>query len=795
MSNEIFASLNPAQAEAVQQVDGPLLILAGPGSGKTRVITHRIAHMLNLGIPAESILALTFTNKAADEMRSRIHKLAPGYQVWMGTFHRFCSQLLRRYANMVGLDSNFSIYDTSDSKAALRQALERTDIDLTHTKPESIAWSISHTKTNLISPEEYQAPRGSAMGRIMEKVYPAYQRRLLEANAVDFDDLLMHVALLLKRSPELRSTLDERFRYIMVDEYQDTNMAQYAIVRGLSLDHPNLAVTGDPDQSIYGWRGADIGNILEFQRHYPDAAIVKLESNYRSTPSILRIADALIANNRRRVKKSLTTENAEGPAVRLAVYPSQKEEANDIVDRIASSVARAERRYRDFAILYRTNALSRSLEHALREAQVPFQMINGVEFYQRKEIKDIFAYLHLINNSRNDVAFNRIVNVPARSIGQVSLKRLNQFADESGTSLMEAARTCGLNPKLKTAAVRIAKFVSLMDRLSELATRPVEEIIGHVVSESGYQEMLLQSTDPADEERLANIEELLTAAREYDEQNPGIGSLEGFLEETSLVNDVDQWEEESDRVTLMTLHAAKGLEFPSVFIIAMEQGLLPHERSLQDDSQLEEERRLLFVGITRAEQDLQLSYAKTRSFRGSISNKVPSMFLMELPRDEMQVDSYSNSFTGMQVRGGYASWDDSADEFDDHFDAGDDDWDTDMIDVSDDSDVSQVPSASLITAADMLESQSVPYDDSDMSQESMTEPNAPSKSKRNSKPIRRTDLADFKVGIRVMHPEYGLGKVIAMSGSGNGRSATVNFATGAGQVSFVLAYSDLKPLT
>ncbi|MEX0979086.1 MAG: UvrD-helicase domain-containing protein, partial [Pirellulales bacterium] len=474
MSSKLLDSLTPAQCQAVEHIDGPLLILAGPGSGKTRVITHRIANLLAHGVPARQIVALTFTNKAADEMRSRIEALAPGEPVWMSTFHRFCSRLLRQYAPCVGLSENFTIYDTADSRQVLKRTLAELRLDAVVYTPERIAAAISWAKNNLLLPADYQPRPGNPLGKIVERVYPAYQARLLASAAVDFDDLLLHVASLLRENPETRAVLDERFRYILVDEYQDTNLAQYTIVRALSIDAPNLAVTGDPDQSIYGWRGANLSNILDFENDYPDVRVVKLERNYRSTKSILRVADHLISYNQRRKKKGLYTENDEGQSVRLVHYLNQQVEAESIAATIANEVRGGRRRPRDFAIFYRVNALSRSLESALRDQGVPYQMVNGVEFYQRREIKDVLAYLQLVNNPRDDVAFLRVINNPPRAIGKSTIARLAEHAGRHGLSLLDAARESGLVESLnKRAAVAVARFVAIYDRLSLLAAAPV----------------------------------------------------------------------------------------------------------------------------------------------------------------------------------------------------------------------------------------------------------------------------------------------------------------------------------
>ncbi len=436
----LLDTLNPAQREAVLHVEGPLLILAGPGSGKTRVVTHRIAHLLREGVHASQILALTFTNKAAAEMRSRVERLAPGQRVWVSTFHRFGARMLREYADLVGLGPNFTIYDTSDSRQTLKRVIEAEKIPTMHYSADRIAAGISSAKNKLITAEEYQPRSSSPLSSVVARAYPAYQQRLLASSAVDFDDLLLHVAKLLRDNPEIRAELDSRFRYVLVDEYQDTNRAQYVILRALSLDYPNLAATGDPDQSIYGWRGADLNNILEFEKDYGQAKVVRLEQNYRSTQAILRVADTLIAHNKRRKKKSLFTENDEGAPVRLVTYADQDKEAEGIADAIRRAIESGEQKASDFAIFYRINALSRSLERALCAARVPYQMVRGQEFFQRKEIKDVLAYCQLINNPKDDVAFVRTVNSPARGIGKKTVDLLNEHAYRYGAPLLEAAR-------------------------------------------------------------------------------------------------------------------------------------------------------------------------------------------------------------------------------------------------------------------------------------------------------------------------------------------------------------------
>ena len=762
----LFESLNPAQCEAVRHVDGPMLVLAGPGSGKTRVVTHRIAHLLREGVPASQILALTFTNKAAEEMQSRVRQLAPGQEVWVSTFHRFGARILRNHAQFVGLTPNYTIYDASDAKQTLARLIEAGNFKTMHFTPDRIASAISAAKNKLITPDRYEPRPGSPLSQIVAEIYPAYQQRLLANAAVDFDDLLLHVANLLYQNAEVRATLDDRYRYILVDEYQDTNHAQYVMLRALSVDHPNLSVTGDPDQSIYGWRGADINNILQFESDYPEVKVVRLEQNYRSTKRILQVADQLIGHNLRRKQKSLLTENQQGPQVRLVEYATQDEESQGIASRIAEEIAAGNRRPSDFAIFYRVNALSRSLERALREAGVPYQMIRGQEFYQRKEIKDVLAYSQLINNPKDDQAVLRTINTPPRGIGRKTVDRLAEYAYCYGISLLEAARDAAQVEGLATRSIKsVMKYVALMDQLAELADGEMEEILGTILSESGYKAHLSESETEEDLNRLANIEELLTDARQFDEQNPGGGYLEIYLENAWLVNETDNWQSDTDKVTMMTLHAAKGLEFPVVFLVAVEHGLLPHERSSNDPDQLEEERRLAFVGITRAEQELQLSHAVQRDFRGQRRRTVPSCFLMEMPREEMQVtQEYAAPDHWSEFE--WAEGDHSDEEF------GDSDVEFDVAALESDSpteskqDRWQVAASQVTTAAQLAGAE--------------------------SEPVERVSPDVFAQGMAVIHPEHGLGKVVALSGAGKNRRATVRFAT-AGEKRFVLAHSPLRP--
>lgn len=745
MSDYLLEGLNAAQREAVRHIEGPLLILAGPGSGKTRVVTHRIAWLLEHGIAPDQVLALTFTNKAAEEMRSRVERLAPGHSVWVGTYHRFAARFLRRHAGLVGLQENYTIYDAEASARALRRAIQRAKIDPAPFNPEQIRSRISWLKSQFTFPDAYQPRAGYPLGELVRRVYPEYQALLLQSNAVDFDDLLLHAATILRDCPEIRQSLDERYQFVLVDEYQDTNLAQYAIARALSIDYPNLAVTGDPDQSIYGWRGASVRNILEFEKDYPRVRVVRLEQNYRSTKSILRVADELIAHNVKRKQKSLYTENGQGPPVRFVICADQNDEARNIAERIAGEVASGRRRPREFAVFYRVNALSLPFERALRELAVPYQLVQGMEFFQRKEIRDVLAYLQVIHNPRDDETLLRVINTPPRGIGRTTLQRLADYAIANGLSLLEAARDCRRISSLsQRAATQVGKFVALIDGLAAVAHAPIEEILGHVLTETDYRKQYESSDSEEDQQRLENIEELLTVAREFDERHAGQARLDEFLEETSLVGDTDDWETESDRVTLMTLHASKGLEFPVVFLVAVEEGLLPHERTRESPDQIEEERRLMFVGITRAREELQISQAFHRDFRGQRKITIPSQFLMELPRREMETEDRRATAPA----GGFAS----------------------------------IPAASLRPA----------YESKRPTTSSIRLTSAAELAGNATLPDADPD--DFSQDMIVRHRQFGLGRIAALSGSGRERTATVDFIAPPERRRFVLSEGELRPV-
>lgn len=790
--NHLLESLTEPQRAAVTHRDGPLLVLAGPGSGKTRVITHRIAYLIESGVEPSQILALTFTNKAADEMQRRVAELAPGSRVWLSTFHRFGAMLLRRYAEHVGLEPNFTIYDTSDARQTIKRVIEAREINTLNYSPDRLHEAISAAKNKLITADKYAPRSGSMLGRVVAEVYPAYQAKLLASSAVDFDDLLLHVAQLLYEHAEIRAELDARYRYVLVDEYQDTNRAQYVILRALSSDYPNLAVTGDPDQSIYGWRGADLNNILEFERDYPNVKVVRLERNYRSTKRILRVADELIGHNIKRRKKELWTENGDGAAVRLIAYIDQDKEAADIAEQIRAAVAAGKRKPSDYAIFYRVNALSRSIEKAMRTAGVPYQMVRGQEFFARKEIKDALAFCHLVNNPRDDMAFERTINTPTRGIGRKTIERLTEHSYRYGIPLLEAARAAWhIEGFSKGTAAKVAAYVEIIDRIAAVVHGDVEEVIGTVLEASGYKALLAESDDEQDQNRLANIEELLTDARQFDEQNPGGGQLEAYLERSWLVNETDNWDADTDKATLMTLHAAKGLEFPVVFIVAVEDGVLPHERVGQHPDELEEERRLAFVGITRAKDELQLSYAVTRDFRGVRRRTIPSTFLMEMPRNEMEMLGGEDAFDTHA----FDPWDVPDDD-----DEGDDSWDFQLDDVASEPVITSdradnqvkaalsITAASITTAAALERAGTTAGLTSGASLSSLEEQAATPHSA-----LPRVNPDAFKQGMTVTHPEYGPGKIVALSGSGKNRRATIQFAT-VGQKKIILAHSTVRPV-
>jgi DNA helicase II / ATP-dependent DNA helicase PcrA len=660
---QLLEGLNEPQREAVMHAQGPLLVLAGPGSGKTRVITHRAAYLARTVTEPWHVLAVTFTNKAANEMSERIGQLDVGPGITCCTFHSFCARLLRIHADRAGLGPNFSIFDQPDQLAAVKDAIEHSQLSSENYTPSRMLEMISRAKNDMISPEEYEATASEWTAKAVAPVYRAYEQTLAGQNALDFDDLLLRTARLLGDDPELRDKLQDRYRYVLVDEYQDTNHAQYLIARGLALDHENLCVTGDPDQSIYAWRGANINNILEFERDFPTTKVVRLEQNYRSTPQILAAADEIIHHNRKRKHKKLWTQNENGPPIRVVEAEDAHEEARHVAEAIAEHVA-AGGRYGDAAIFYRVNALSRVLEETLRQGRIPYQVARGVAFFHRKEIKDSLAYLRLAANPQDRVAFMRIVNVPARGIGDKTLKQIMAQADNLRVPPMEAIRAHkGLKLPARTTR-QIESFVELIAGVTAVAAGGImQKTVEHAVLNSGLRAMWHQAND---DDAIKNVDELITDAAEYDEAHPdGTGSITDWLQQISLMSDVDAFDSEMGAVTLMTLHSAKGLEFNRVFIVGVEEGMLPYRRAENERCDIEEERRLCFVGMTRARQALTLSYARFRTLRGMTRRTSRSVFLTEIPRsgvDWLVLDPPGQSTHGRpyprcdQPPGPYGDW-------------------------------------------------------------------------------------------------------------------------------------------
>ncbi|NIA06113.1 MAG: UvrD-helicase domain-containing protein [Actinobacteria bacterium] len=628
----LLENLTCAQHTAVTHRDGPLLVLAGPGSGKTRVITHRVAYLMATGVQGEHILALTFTNKAAAEMRSRVIGLVGAAKTTICTFHSLCARLLREFAEELSLTPNFSIFDRADSLAALREATQQSGLDPKNWPPAATCEKISRAKSKLLRPAEYQERANDFYTKQVAKIYRRYQQVLESNSALDFDDLLLRMVDALRENESIRRQLAGRYRYILIDEYQDTNQAQYVIGRVLCRDHQNICATGDPDQSIYGWRGADISNILDFERDFPQTKIVRLEQNYRSTKHILAAADRLIKANKLRRDKKLWTENPEGEKIEVVCCADGRAEAGYVAERIAEYVQGGS--YNDVAIFYRVNSLSRPLEQALRSAGVPYQMVRGVAFYARKEIKDVLAYLRAIVNPNDELSLLRIINVPARKIGAKTVQALREHSRRSGATIRETLATPGIIAGLGRAAGPLKQFAVLLDELVNGPQRPVQKVLERVIRRTNLEAEY--STDRhKDGTAMDNINELISSAAQYDKDNPE-GNLEDYLQQTSLVCDVDSFDPSQGAVAMMTLHAAKGLEFPVVFMVGLEDGLLPHSRAAENRSELEEERRLCFVGMTRAQRRLVMSYARYRQVRGSTNRTVASGFLAELPAESVR---------------------------------------------------------------------------------------------------------------------------------------------------------------
>lgn len=712
--NSLLTGLNKEQQQAVQHTEGPLLILAGAGSGKTKVLTVRIAHLLAQGVNPYEILAITFTNKAAKEMKSRVEGLVGDVanRIWLSTFHSFCAKFLRfEIDSFLGYNSNFTIYDTSDSQAVIKAALKALNLDDKYYPVGAMIAAISDAKNQLLFASDFRKQARDFYQQKVADVYEYYERELRKNNALDFDDLLLVAVKLLQSNTAVLDKYSHRFRYVMIDEYQDTNHAQYLLAKLLASHWKNIAVVGDADQSIYAWRGADIQNILDFEKDYPNCRSIKLEQNYRSTKIILDAANAVIDNNEGRPEKNLWTDKTEGTKIQHFTAQSEHEEAAFIGDTIAKKHDIHDVPYGDMAILYRTNAQSRVLEEALIKRALPYTMVGGTKFYDRKEIKDVLAYLRVLYNPFDDLSLLRIINVPKRSIGATTVAKLQDYAREKGTSLFMTLTQLHLIDSIKgKTKEKLEEFgILIFTLVSEMEDKTVLDILESILDRTGYLAQLEESTDPQDQARAENIGELLSVAKDFQDTNPS-GTVEDFLEQVALVNDVDSFEQEEAKVTLMTLHAAKGLEFPIVFLCGLEEGLFPHSRTLMNPEEIEEERRLAYVGITRAEKELYISNATTRTVFGRTSSYLPSRFIDEIP--EELVD-------GLRAK----------------------------RKVPDDI-KRHVPQHMSITSRPV------------------------------TKPIVRNEvIADWKVGDTAIHSKWGNGKVINVTGEGAGMKLTIEFPT------------------
>ena len=712
--NSLLTGLNKEQQQAVQHTEGPLLILAGAGSGKTKVLTVRIAHLLAQGVNPYEILAITFTNKAAKEMKSRVEGLIGDVanRIWLSTFHSFCAKFLRfELDNFLGYNSNFTIYDTSDSQAVIKAALKALNLDDKYYPVGAMIAAISDAKNKLLFASDFRKQARDFYQQKVADVYEYYERELRKNNALDFDDLLLVAVKLLQSNEAVLDKYSKRFRYVMIDEYQDTNHAQYLLAKLLASHWKNIAVVGDADQSIYAWRGADIQNILDFEKDYPNCTSIKLEQNYRSTKIILDAANAVIENNEGRPKKNLWTDKTEGAKIQHFTAQSEHEEAAFIGDTIAKKHDIHGVPYGDMAILYRTNAQSRVLEEALIKRALPYTMVGGTKFYDRKEIKDVLAYLRVLYNPFDDLSLLRIINVPKRSIGATTVAKLQDYARANGTSLFMTLTQLHLVDTIKgKTKEKLEEFgILIFTLVAEMEDKTVLDILESILDRTGYLAQLEESTDPQDQARVENIGELLSVAKDFQDTNP-TGTVEDFLEQVALVNDVDSFEQEESKVTLMTLHAAKGLEFPIVFLGGLEEGLFPHSRTLMNPEEIEEERRLAYVGITRAEKELYISNATTRTVFGRTSSYLPSRFIDEIP--EELVD-------GLRAK----------------------------RKVPDDI-KRHVPQHMSVTSRPV------------------------------TKPIVRNEvIADWKIGDTAIHSKWGNGKVINVAGEGAGMKLTIEFPT------------------
>lgn len=654
LKDRLLAGLNKEQQQAVKTTEGPLLIMAGAGSGKTRVLTHRIAYiLLEKGVNPYNILAITFTNKAAREMKERINVILGGAadEIWISTFHSMCVRILRRDIDRIGINRNFTILDTTDQLSVIKGILKDKNIDSKKFDPRGILSAISSAKNELIDAKQYGKYTGNYFENIVSDVFEEYEKRLLKNHSLDFDDLIMKTIQLFKRVPEVLEYYQRKFQYIHVDEYQDTNKAQYQLVHLLAAKFQNLCVVGDSDQSIYGWRGADISNILSFEKDYPNAKVILLEQNYRSTKNILQAANHVISNNMKRKPKNLWTDNEKGEKIQYFRADTEQGEALFVTGKIKELVETKQRKFSDFAILYRTNAQSRAMEEILVKANVPYTIVGGTKFYDRKEIKDLLAYLRLVANLDDDISFVRIINVPKRGIGATSLDRIAQYALQNEMSMFRAlgeVERIGLPAKAMNACRDFYQMISGLNQMQEYLS--VMELTEEVIKRTEYREMLKAEKTLEAESRLENIDEFLSVTKNFEESSEE-QTLIAFLTDLALVADIDQLDKEEnvkDTVVLMTLHSAKGLEFPVVFLIGLEEGVFPHSRSLMEENDMEEERRLMYVGITRAEEELYLTNAQIRTLYGHTNINPASRFIEEIP-DEF-IDRLNEQKRNVPVR-------------------------------------------------------------------------------------------------------------------------------------------------
>ncbi|MDR9792391.1 DNA helicase PcrA [Aeribacillus sp. FSL K6-1121] len=643
LTEQLLSGLNEQQQKATKHTEGPLLIMAGAGSGKTRVLTHRIAYLMaEKGVAPWNILAITFTNKAAREMKDRIEQLlGPGAEeIWISTFHSMCVRILRRDIDRIGVNRNFTILDTSDQLSVIKGILKERNIDPKKYDPRAILGTISSAKNDLISPEEFARQAGDVWEQIVSDIYIDYQKKLLKNQALDFDDLIMSTILLFQRVPEVLEYYQRKFQYIHVDEYQDTNRAQYTLVKMLASRFQNICVVGDSDQSIYRWRGADIGNILSFEKDYPNAKVILLEQNYRSTKRILHAANEVIKNNMNRKPKNLWTENPEGK--KIIYYRADHEigEAQFVAKQIQELVQSGKRRLSDIAVLYRTNAQSRVIEEVLLKSNIDYKIVGGIKFYDRKEIKDILAYMRLVANQNDDISLVRIINVPKRGIGASTVEKIMNYAAQQGISMFAALEEME-HIGVSTRAMKVlTEFRELIQQLSQMQDYvSVTELVEEILDRTGYREMLKQEKTLEAQGRLENIDEFLSVTQNFEKQNED-KSLVAFLTDLALIADIDRIDEEQseqkDSVLLMTIHSAKGLEFPVVFMIGMEEGVFPHNRALMEEAEMEEERRLAYVGITRAEEELYVTNAKMRTLFGRTNMNPESRFIEEMPKEVLE---------------------------------------------------------------------------------------------------------------------------------------------------------------